>query len=448
MEKNSIGNRVVKKIGSSYIVWFAESNRWIEFREPAWLVYTGQQKGEPAEKIVSRLSEKYGLPETEARRFYGEIVDAIRTSSKRGYPETPGILEKTDSPRFFKNFSTRYYRVDKKHFTIDFGSQEMEHYIHPAFAHLETESCPEQSPHFRIHSGAPDQHQQQHPDRGRQQQQHPDRNLHEPLRQNRQHPDRDPQGQLPQPAVQAGLDPINPEFFVPSASQLKKDYFLATGSDMEYAFNDPGVLKHRLYIEITSFLYGIPVSDFMCFIHASAVSRDDEAILFCSPSGSGKSTMAALLQLPDQVGNEISFMSDDFVPVDFCNCMAYPFPAALSLKKGSSHIAGAFNDPASQESVRSGPVHYLPPPSRGSGMLRPKNVKKIIFIKYDPQVSFKMEQISATDALSVFHKEAWINPADGHAKRFLDWFVTLEYFKLHHSDDDRAVGAIRRLFGL
>jgi hypothetical protein len=39
MTKNYNKKRVAGKTGESHVVWFQESNKWVEFKEPAWFIY-------------------------------------------------------------------------------------------------------------------------------------------------------------------------------------------------------------------------------------------------------------------------------------------------------------------------------------------------------------------------------------------------------------------------
>jgi hypothetical protein len=106
------------------------------------------------------LSERYGLPVEEARRFYREIIDGIRISSRPGPKNDPLPARPADTEVFnTRKFRSRHYLVNGKPVTISYGSQELEHYIHRPLAWLETANPAEDSLHLRAvkygHSSVP-----------------------------------------------------------------------------------------------------------------------------------------------------------------------------------------------------------------------------------------------------------------------------------------------------
>jgi hypothetical protein len=402
--------RVIKKIGSSHVVWFPESNRWVEFREPAWFVYKQHLQGADEQTITGLLTQRYGLPSDEAGRFFCEIIDGIHTSSLSGFNPAPGLLETGICTRDkARKFKTRHYLVNKKHITISYGSPDMEFYIHRPLAWLETQNAPPGSLHLEVLTAAQPpgfRHQPNSRDTGEQ-------------------------------------------------KTGQKIYCISRKGETQHVFNDAGMLKHRLYVEATSHIYGIPGQDWMSYIHASAVTNGREAILLSSASGSGKSTMAALLQLPADKSRpgrqDIFFMSDDFVPVDATGLKAFAFPAALNVKEGSFPVIEAFyhhSDDADRGYSMPGKLctRFLRPRFPARDPYEPRAVKKIIFIRYTPQAGFKMERLPVIKALSMFHEEAWVSHNPGHAQRFIDWFAELECYRLEYSDNKTAVEAVGDLF--
>ena len=409
MANRKRAERVIKKIGSSRVIWFPESNRWVEFREPAWFVYKKHEEGADEQTVTGLLSERYGLPGSEARRFFSEILEGIRTSALAGFKPAPGVPEGICRQDKAMRFRTRHYLVNKKHITISYGSPDMEFYIHRPLAWLETENAPLGSLHLEVLTT-----------------EYPPGFQHHPKSRNTSEQE-------------------NPQ----------KIYCISRKGETQHKFNDAGMLKHRLYVEVTSHIYGIPAQNWMSYIHAAAVTNGREAILLSSASGSGKSTMAALLQLPGHksiTGREdIFFMSDDFVPVDATSLKAFAFPAALNIKEGSFPVIDAFyphRDDADNGYSMPGNLHtrYLRPRFPAGDIYEPRAVKKIIFIRYTPQVRFKMERLPIIKALSMFHEEAWVSHNPGHAQRFIDWFAELECYRLEYSDNKTAVEAVGDLF--
>lgn len=421
------------------MVWFPESNRWVEFMEPAWFIYEMHEKGENASEITEKLTERYGLPEDEARRFYREIVTGIeysanppnggpagtedgsgqqgKVSAAPGKPrgsEDPApekISEEAEktakpepSPSRSRRFVFRHYLVNEKHITISYGSPLTEYYIHRPLAHLETVSTGGKALLIKLYK------------------------------------------------EKGGSGAEKPDYTVTVSPPGRR-----------YRFGDAGFLRHRVYTEICNHIYGIPEQEWMSYIHASAVTDGREAVLLSSASGSGKSTMAALLQLPAKAGftpaekgnpaqKKLFFMSDDFVPVAAATLKAYPFPAAITVKEGSFEVIAPFYNPgqdadAGYGGLKNRKVRYLRPvfPEREPFVGRP--VKNIVFIRHNPQVNFLMEKLDTLSALAAFHREAWVSQNPGHARSFIDWFVGVDCYALEYSDNKKAVKAIGNLFG-
>lgn len=448
MSEDVSGKRVIKKIGDSHVIWFPESNRWVEFREPAWFIYKNFVGGNNEKEIAEKLEDRYGLPGEEAHRFCMEVINGIELSSrltainptgeisvKSGKTEdeitepfagNSPVKEKEDFIESFRSrrFTQHYYRINNCPFRISYGSSQLAYYIHRPLAHLEV-PAPEEEP-FSIML-------------------YEDRNYHLKI--------------------------------TPPGS----------GNSRYFSFDNSGILKQRVYVAITSHIYNIRENDWMSYIHASAVSSGTESILLSSASGSGKSTMAALLQLPvseaagknqrhpemsaydnnypgnqDEMNDDgikfrksrspdLYFLSDDFVPVAATDLKAYPFPAAITVKEGSFEVIKPFyrqEDDADAGYPRShnSRIRYLRPRFPERQTLEGKNINKIIFIKFNRGAAFSLKKLDAAESLATFHEEAWVSQNPGHAQRFIDWFVRLSCYRLEYSDNRQAVEAIRKMF--
>lgn len=431
---------MVRKIGGSHVVWFPESNRWVEFREPAWVIYRSLSKGEKEPATTRLLGQRYGLPPAEARRFYREIADAIRDSEKKAEPsgrqspvkagttERPGrgsagekAAEAVPRPGPSKEkqvagpppsiparqrTKTRRYSANSKTFSITYGSPAAEYYLHRPLAHLETDNS--------------------------------------------------------------------------GSTELT---LMAEDDDDD----DPGMLKHKVYNAICNHIHGMSKEEWMCHIHASALTDGSSAVLLPSASGSGKSTMAALLQLPpdkaklqhtdagnsrpvkdqpgtsppgsrlpadpgnSRQGRDLFLVSDDFIPVSAGTLMAYPFPAAISIKEGSFSMLAPFYDPAgdadaSYRTPAGKKDRYLRPRFPERDPFVPRPVTAMVFLQYGGETCFSMEKMDTLSALEAFHREAWVSQNPVHAEKFIDWFVSLDFYRLAYTDSGRAAAAIRNLF--
>ena len=466
MTKETAGERVIKKIGSSHVIWFPESNRWMEFKEPAWFIYKKVETGEDKQSITGQLAKRYGLPENEALRFFMEVTNGINlaVSATRG-PE-PGRGDETEytgldnltEPAKNRRYVTRHYLINRKHITISYGSPLLEYYIHRPLAHLETGGQPADSFRIRLFEEATGGGATGSKATGTDA---TDGNV------NGSKMAGDSRATLQHNMTGTGKDGRQGNISdrkapgKSSGGEGARSYYLQieapdAGGSSSFSFEESGLLKHRLYTAITSHIYGIPEEGWMSFIHASAVTNGREAALLPSASGSGKSTLAALLQLPADKSSsrsnqgDLFFMSDDFIAVAAENAKAYPFPAAITVKKGSFDVIAPYYDAARDadseyRGLASSRVRYLYPrfPEKNPYGARP--VKNIIFIKHCPGTPFRFRKLDTLSALAAFHEEAWVSQNPVHAQRFIDWFVTLKCHRLEYDDSRKAVKAIRAL---
>jgi hypothetical protein len=382
--------RVVKKIGSSHVVWFPESNRWVEFREPAWYIYRLTAKNTGREVISAQLSKRYGLPENEAVRFLGEVTEGICQAARPPVTLTPGVSETTGFMlKEFRPHISRNYLINKRRITIIYGTRLLEYHFHRPLAHLGVPEKAKEPVTFGLYETGDEEHR----------------------------------------------------------------FILRRDGAPDLAFKDAGMLRHSLYAAMASHIHNVSPESWMSYIHASAVTNCSEAVLLSSSSGSGKSTMAALLQSPmaEKMGCSLCFMSDDFVPVGAADRMAYLFPAALTVKEGSFNVISPVYDP--EKDADSGftghadrQIRYLLPRFPRQYPYRPRIIRNIVFIRYDETTEFRMEKLPVLTALSLFHQEARVSHNPLHARTFIDWFSTLECYRMEYSDNGQAIRAVSGLF--
>jgi len=369
--------RPSKKINNQYILWFEESNSWIQLEEPAWYVYTRYNQGAAADAISLTFSRRYGLPKAQSLVFVGEIISEIQKLSRRtARPPDSLLSEPLDSPKEF--FSARCYHINKKSIEIAYATRRLEYTIHPSFAHLEKNTKTKTD--FRIEA-----------------------------------------------------------FASGNAFALKI-------ADNVWIEPDPNFLKRKLFIELTSLIYGKTENDWLSFIHGSAVTNGKESIILSTACGSGKSTLAALL-----CAGGLQFVSDDYVPVDARFCKAYPFPAALSVKDGAyPSLLPLYNELKDAEVYHfkgtNKTVRYLPFPA-GKDFFRPLPIKNIVFVQYDATGEFSFRKVPAVEAIKRFNEEAWLSPTPAHARKFIKWFPSLNCYELVYSDNAQAIQSVKQLFG-
>ncbi|MBN1597149.1 MAG: hypothetical protein JW894_02550 [Bacteroidales bacterium] len=211
-----------------------------------------------------------------------------------------------------------------------------------------------------------------------------------------------------------------------------------------WAYKDFMWLKKRLYINITNNIYNKSIHNWLSFVHASAITNGQKTILLSSPSGSGKSTMAALLQIKG-----FKVVSDDFVPIDAKLKRAYPFPAAISVKKGAFSVLNSFYEILNNKNfdeITKLTVRYIPTVDLSVSDLNARPVKEIIFLRYDPNVECNFLKLSHIKALKLFHNQSWVSRETEHARSFINWFVKLRCFSLTYGDLEKGMDKISELF--
>jgi hypothetical protein len=133
---NPLKKRITKKIDNSHIIWFEESNSWIQLEEPAWYIYKSFQSGETATTISKKFSKKYAQRIDETIAFVNEIINQFgKLSSTTFRPEK--ALSGNDYNHTINFFSSHTYKINRKRIEIHFSSRLLEFIIHPSFAHLE-----------------------------------------------------------------------------------------------------------------------------------------------------------------------------------------------------------------------------------------------------------------------------------------------------------------------
>ncbi|MDP2335707.1 MAG: hypothetical protein Q8N05_04505, partial [Bacteroidota bacterium] len=64
---------IKKKIGSFYLVWFQNSNLYIQLEEPAWFVFIKTTKRYKPETIAKEFSARYDVTGEESLSFVMDI---------------------------------------------------------------------------------------------------------------------------------------------------------------------------------------------------------------------------------------------------------------------------------------------------------------------------------------------------------------------------------------
>jgi hypothetical protein len=370
---------ITKKIKTSHLVWFEQTNQWVNFEKPAYFVYKLFRKGQSSNLISHKASKKYGLTEEIALTFVNDIVQKIQKLLEFNVLPVDPFGELLLPPHSSIKFPFCHtYIINGKFIKVWLETALLGYYIHPVFQQLE---------------------------------------------------------------VQTDLKNLLVEFEIFSFEQ-KTILRIKNNPEKFWSFDESPALKRRLFIEISNAIYSKDEKDWMSFLHASAVTNGKETILFSSASGSGKSTLSALL-----FETGLQMVSDDFVPIDSLNKRAFPFPAAISVKEKAFALfpAEKLMD-LKYQNLKNKSVKFLNPSVTGRDWYKAKRVKKIVFVSYNPDVSFKISQLALPDALRMFYEQASMTGSYENTKKFIDWFVKVNCYELVYSDNRKAIKKIKDLF--
>jgi len=223
---------LVKRIEGNHIVWFDQSNHWIQFEEPAWFVFQLSTKGIGSEEIITRCSKKYKSEDKECRQFVLEILANIaKFQSPIHFHLNYCSSEQPEQSILTSYFSIRNYSINNKAITFCFESPFLEQSIHPVFEHFEVSEPPTKSVCFELFK-------------------------------------------------QDGLWGIR----------------VTNDKSKTWLFDQPEIHKGRIFIELLNAIYNKVEEDWMAIVHGSAITDGNSTILFTAACGGGKSTIAALLQ--------------------------------------------------------------------------------------------------------------------------------------------------------
>ena len=132
-------------------------------------------------------------------------------------------------------------------------------------------------------------------------------------------------------------------------------------------------------------------------LHAAAVAMPHGTVLLAGRSGSGKTTLAAEL-----VAGGGALLADDLTPIEPCTRLAFPFPLAMSIKRGSWPIVSALFpgfDQVPEIALASTAIRYLPSPRHappGSG----HKVLALLFPRYTPGASATINPCAAGSSVA------------------------------------------------
>lgn len=222
---------LVKETNGVHVTWFAQINRYILFREPAFRVFRLWVDNKPEQEIIAEIGKKYHLPLSEARRFTNEITSRIRDAiAESRVKEEPAMQPGSQSSPLLQPIE-RVYAINGSTIRLHYGNNYIESAIHPRIQHL---------------------------------------------------------------SARPGKTDIGHSFDLTCSGgfyHLETSHPVSVKS----SFARIEELAGAVYLQLLNIMYGTAPDDWMGVAHASAVTDGTGAVIFVAPSGGGKSTIAALM---------------------------------------------------------------------------------------------------------------------------------------------------------
>lgn len=136
----------------TYVIWVAGINRYLQLKEPAFLVFEQWAKGFDKGDIARAFSEKYSLPESESIRFVSEITAELTalfdaSESKPAIPITADTY--LENPEYFSDHT---YLIGSQFFSFIYRNEYLKDLFHPLFRHHETEENSAGSTRFELYN--------------------------------------------------------------------------------------------------------------------------------------------------------------------------------------------------------------------------------------------------------------------------------------------------------
>ena len=219
---------------------------------------------------------------------------------------------------------------------------------------------------------------------------------------------------------------------------LYKGYTLLTrvlAADYHY-------IQGKFKMHVLCALHNNEESDWIATMHASAIALNHTATLLIGHSGSGKTTLTGLM-----LAKGFSLVADDLTPLKSDDLLVYSYPGALSVKQGSMQVLGSyFNDIAHLKPVmhhpEKGAIHYFPvavPATEGY------RAKQMVLVHYKAHAPTQLKELSVFKALEILIPESWLSHQARHARQFLNWLDSLDFYELTYSNTDEAFEVLKQL---
>lgn len=221
-----------RKLGRVFLVWFQNSNSFVQFEEPAWFVLRRVAKRHKSETIAKELSATYGFEIDESVSFVQEIraaIGKINTTSGESI-EVAGKSGQFENSTYDPH-SIRNYLFGSKYISFSYHTHWLENYLHPLIRHFAAFNDKHESDNF--------------------------------------------------------------ELFTFDDNVIFRVNGKVEGC---WSTDESHLVKGLVFMFLINRIYDKTNDDWLMTVHASAITNGKKAILFSAPPGMGKTTMAGLLQ--------------------------------------------------------------------------------------------------------------------------------------------------------
>ncbi|WP_423129394.1 hypothetical protein [Gaoshiqia sp. Z1-71] len=223
---------IKKKIGHSYLLWFQNSNLYLQLEEPAWFVFSKTNKRYAAGTIAKEFSNRYSVSLEESLVFVRDIRLKIEKMNQPDNAEDKRNGISTELTEIdYTPFSVHRYRLGEKLISFSFETRLFEYYLHPLISHFETTDEQDDMPFFELFAY---------------------------------------QGRI--------------------VFRVDGDVKGIWRNDETH------LVKGLIFMFLVNMMHGTTDDDWLMTVHASAITNGKKTILFSAPPNHGKTTFAALLQ--------------------------------------------------------------------------------------------------------------------------------------------------------
>ena len=246
-------------------------------------------------------------------------------------------------------------------------------------------------------------------------------------------------GQLFHLKDETNIKPINYYVFKFNGRYLLNDDNQNIGS---WNHNEIHYLTGKLLSLIMCDFHKVEENKWSGFLHASAISKDDNAIVIVGESGSGKSTACAILSK-----NKYNLLADDITPISIDGKVGN-FPNSISIKEPSfQKINDLFLKVNISDAINTskGKIKYLNP--HGLKRFNPEtiNCSTIVRIRYNSEKQNSLKKVKFKDLLPLIVNESFFPTNINSVNGFMNWFINCKCYTLNYNNDNSLINFLNKL---